>query len=92
MVTGFCHHTTTLLCGCVCPYSNTIWVVYVDTYDDTTKEIEQIKNYKPLEDGSDVVDPYMIVMNKDHDGYRRPYGRDITNRLIKRWVVVMHRT
>nr|KAJ0224270.1 hypothetical protein LSAT_V11C100028690 [Lactuca sativa] len=39
-------------------------------------EMEQMKSYKPLEDGSGVVDPYMIVMNKAHDGYRRPYGRD----------------
>nr|KAJ0225367.1 hypothetical protein LSAT_V11C100021220 [Lactuca sativa] len=50
-------------------------------------EMEQMKIYKPLEDGSGVVDPYMIVMNKAHDGYHRPYGRDVANRLIKKWVV-----
>nr|KAJ0195947.1 hypothetical protein LSAT_V11C700381590 [Lactuca sativa] len=57
--------------------------LYVDTYDDTAKKIEQMKNYKPLEDGSGFVDIYMIVMNKENDGYQRLYGRDITNRLIK---------
>nr|KAJ0198628.1 hypothetical protein LSAT_V11C600306600 [Lactuca sativa] len=47
---------------------------------------EQMKSYKPLEDGSGVVDPYMIVMNKAHDGYRRPYRREVANRLIKKKV------
>ncbi|KAL4561734.1 hypothetical protein LXL04_033908 [Taraxacum kok-saghyz] len=42
---------------------------------------EQMKNYKPLEDETDVVDPYMVVMNKENDGYRRLYGGDVTNRL-----------
>ncbi|KAL4554299.1 hypothetical protein LXL04_039578 [Taraxacum kok-saghyz] len=58
--------------------------VYVDTYDDTVRKLEQMKNYKPLEDESDVVDPYMVVMNKENDGYRRLYGRGVTNRLIKK--------
>ncbi|KAL4575690.1 hypothetical protein LXL04_011774 [Taraxacum kok-saghyz] len=57
--------------------------VYVDPYDDTARKLEQMKNYKPQEDESDVVDPYMIVMNKENDGYRRLYGRGVTNRLIK---------
>ena len=43
-----------------------------------------MKNYKPLEDGSDAVDPYMVVMNKENDGYRRLYGRGVTNKLIKK--------
>ncbi|KAL4574229.1 hypothetical protein LXL04_021055 [Taraxacum kok-saghyz] len=58
--------------------------VYVDTYDDTARKLEQMKNYKPQEDESDVVDPYMVVMNKENDGYRRLYGRGVTNRLIKK--------
>ncbi|KAL4589485.1 hypothetical protein LXL04_002392 [Taraxacum kok-saghyz] len=58
--------------------------VYVNTYDDTTRKLAQMKNYKPLEDESDVVDPYMVVMNKENDGYRRLYGRGVTNRLIKK--------
>ncbi|KAL4574316.1 hypothetical protein LXL04_021145 [Taraxacum kok-saghyz] len=58
--------------------------VYVDTYDDTTRKLEQMKNYKPQEDESDVVDPYMVVMHKENDGYRRLYGRGVTNRLIKK--------
>ncbi|KAL4567182.1 hypothetical protein LXL04_022757 [Taraxacum kok-saghyz] len=40
---------------------------------------EQMKNYKPQEDESDVVDPYMVVMNKENDSYRRLYGRGVTN-------------
>ncbi|CAI9277652.1 unnamed protein product [Lactuca saligna] len=48
--------------------------------------LEQMKNYKPLEDGRDAVDRYMIVMNKDHDGYCRLYSRDVANRLIKKCV------
>ncbi|CAH1421122.1 unnamed protein product [Lactuca virosa] len=44
---------------------------------------ELMKNYKPLEGGSDVVDLYMIVMNKENDGYCRIYGRGVTNKLIK---------
>ncbi|KAL4590537.1 hypothetical protein LXL04_003469 [Taraxacum kok-saghyz] len=43
-----------------------------------------MKNYKPLEDESDVLDPYMVVMNKENDGYRRLYVRGVTNRLIKK--------
>ncbi|KAL4573773.1 hypothetical protein LXL04_020590 [Taraxacum kok-saghyz] len=58
--------------------------VYVDTYDDTARKLEQMKNYKPQEDESDVVDPYMVVMNKENDGYRRLYGRGVTNTLIKK--------
>ncbi|KAL4578452.1 hypothetical protein LXL04_014575 [Taraxacum kok-saghyz] len=58
--------------------------VYVDTYDDTARKLEQMKNYKLQEDESDVVDPYMVVMNKENDGYRRLYGRGVTNRLIKK--------
>ncbi|KAL4567949.1 hypothetical protein LXL04_023545 [Taraxacum kok-saghyz] len=36
---------------------------------------------KPLEGESDAVDAYMVVMNKENDGYRRLYGRCVTNRL-----------
>ncbi|KAL4582396.1 hypothetical protein LXL04_006944 [Taraxacum kok-saghyz] len=54
--------------------------IYVDTYDNTARKL----NYKPLEHESDVVDPYMVVMNKEHDGYRHLYGRGVTNRLIKK--------
>lgn len=51
-----------------------------------------MKNYKPVEDGSVLVDPFMIVMNKEQDGYRRLYGRGVTNKLIKKWMVVVHHT
>ncbi|CAH1449408.1 unnamed protein product [Lactuca virosa] len=47
---------------------------------------EQMKNYIPQEDGSDTVYPYMIVMNKEIDGYRRLYGRGVTNKFIKKKV------
>ncbi|KAL4589352.1 hypothetical protein LXL04_002258 [Taraxacum kok-saghyz] len=42
---------------------------------------EKMKHNKPLEDESDAADPYMVVMNKENDGYRRLYGRGDTNRL-----------
>ncbi|KAL6584466.1 hypothetical protein OROMI_003755 [Orobanche minor] len=58
--------------------------VYVDTYDDTARKIEQMKNYKPPEDGNDAVDPYMAVMKKENNGYRGLYGRGVTNKLIKK--------
>ncbi|KAL6523535.1 hypothetical protein OROGR_017138 [Orobanche gracilis] len=45
---------------------------------------EQMKNYEPLEDGSASVDPFMVVMNKERDGYRRLYGRGVTNKMIKK--------
>ncbi|KAD5802470.1 hypothetical protein E3N88_13830 [Mikania micrantha] len=44
---------------------------------------EQMRNYKPSEDGSALVDPFIAVMNKDQHGYRRLYGRGVTNKLIK---------
>ncbi|KAL8251805.1 hypothetical protein R6Q59_035498, partial [Mikania micrantha] len=45
---------------------------------------EQMRNYKPSEDGSALVDPFIDVMNKDQHGYRRLYGRGDTNKLIKK--------
>ncbi|KAL8250590.1 hypothetical protein R6Q59_034283 [Mikania micrantha] len=57
---------------------------YVDTYDDTERKIEQMKNYKSSENESASVDPFMIVMNKENSGYCRLYGRGVTNRLIKK--------
>ncbi|XP_023750147.1 uncharacterized protein LOC111898476 [Lactuca sativa] len=58
---------------------------YSTGYDQTTEQWskEKMMKYKPLEDGNDVVDPYMIVMKKENDGYRRLYGNDVRNRLIK---------
>nr|KAJ0223493.1 hypothetical protein LSAT_V11C200068630 [Lactuca sativa] len=57
-----------------CTHKRTDGRTYVDKYDDTAKKIEEMKNYKHLEDRSDAVDPYMIVMNKENDGYRQLYG------------------
>ncbi|KAL8211072.1 hypothetical protein R6Q57_005509 [Mikania cordata] len=42
---------------------------YVDTYDDTKRKIEQMKSYKSSENESASVDPFMIVMNKENNGY-----------------------
>ncbi|KAD6454645.1 hypothetical protein E3N88_09351 [Mikania micrantha] len=56
---------------------------YVDTYDDTERKIEQMKNYKSSENENASADPFMIVMNKENSGYCRLYGRGVTNRLIK---------
>nr|KAJ0218117.1 hypothetical protein LSAT_V11C300149130 [Lactuca sativa] len=58
--------------------------VCLDTDDDTANKIEQMKKCEHLENESDVVDPYMIVMKKDNDGCCRLYGRGVTNRLIKK--------
>ncbi|KAJ0578411.1 putative transposase, Ptta/En/Spm, plant [Helianthus annuus] len=57
---------------------------YLDTYDDTATKIEQMKNYKPPEDGSALVDPFTVVMNKEHDGYLRLYGRGVTKKMLKK--------
>ncbi|KAL4578409.1 hypothetical protein LXL04_014532 [Taraxacum kok-saghyz] len=57
---------------------------YIDTYDDTAKKIEQMKNYKPSEDGSTSVDPFLAIMGKEYDGHRRLYGKGVTNRLINK--------
>ncbi|KAL8245948.1 hypothetical protein R6Q59_007164 [Mikania micrantha] len=57
---------------------------YVHTYDNTSRKIEQMRNYKPSENGSALVDPFIAVMNKDQHGYRRLYGRGVTNKLIKK--------
>lgn len=43
-----------------------------------------MKNYKPPEDESALVNPLMIVMNKEHDVYRQLYDRGVTKKLIKK--------
>ncbi|MFS7964177.1 hypothetical protein Hanom_Chr08g00747141 [Helianthus anomalus] len=43
-----------------------------------------MKNYKPPEDGSALVDPFTVVMNKEHDGYLRLYGRGVTKKILKK--------
>nr|GEV76750.1 hypothetical protein [Tanacetum cinerariifolium] len=64
--------------------------VYADTYDETERLIEQMKNYKALEedgggeDGSASVDPFLFVMNKEYNGHRRLFGKGVTNKLIKK--------
>lgn len=47
---------------------------------------EQIKNYKPSEDGNvnSSIDPFLGVMSKEYDGHRRLFGRVVTNKLIKK--------
>ncbi|KAK9074853.1 hypothetical protein SSX86_003172 [Deinandra increscens subsp. villosa] len=57
---------------------------YLDTYDDTASKIEQMKNYKPSEDGNASVDPFRVVMNKEHHGYVRLYGRGVTKTMMKK--------
>ncbi|KAJ0579774.1 putative transposase, Ptta/En/Spm, plant [Helianthus annuus] len=57
---------------------------YLDTYDDTAMKIEQMKNYKPPEDGSVLVDPFTAVMNKEYDGYLRLYGRGVTKKMMEK--------
>jgi hypothetical protein len=43
-----------------------------------------MKKYKPTEDGSATVDPFLIVMNKENCRNCRLYGRGVTNTLIKK--------
>ncbi|KAL4568175.1 hypothetical protein LXL04_023781 [Taraxacum kok-saghyz] len=50
---------------------------YIDTYDDTAKKIEQMKNYKPSEDGSTSLDPFLAIMGNEYDEHRRLYGPEI---------------
>ncbi|KAL8251654.1 hypothetical protein R6Q59_035347 [Mikania micrantha] len=57
---------------------------YVHTYDNTSRKIEQMRKYKPSENESASVDPFIAVMNKEQHGYRRLYGRGVTNKLIKK--------
>ncbi|KAL8211258.1 hypothetical protein R6Q57_005695 [Mikania cordata] len=63
---------------------------YVHTYDNTSRKIEQMRNYKPSEDESALVDPFIAGMNKEQHEYRRLYGRGVINKLIKNWIVVIH--
>ncbi|GJX54161.1 hypothetical protein Tco_0282530 [Tanacetum coccineum] len=64
--------------------------VYADTYDETERLIEQMKNYNATkegesgEDGGASVDPFLAVMNKEYNGHRRLFGRGVTNKLIKK--------
>ncbi|CAI9303744.1 unnamed protein product [Lactuca saligna] len=57
---------------------------YVDTYDDTANKIEQMKNYKPSEDGSAPLDPFLATMGKEYDGHHRLFRRGVTNRLMNK--------
>lgn len=43
-----------------------------------------MKNYRPLEDGSGPVDPFLGVMPKEYDGHHRLYGRGVTNKILKK--------
>ncbi|KAL8237730.1 hypothetical protein R6Q59_018811, partial [Mikania micrantha] len=78
------------------PHKDKIWEYVLEKYDvpDAAKKWvlltighsykEQMKNYKSSENESASVDPFMIVMNKENNGYCRLYGRGVTNRLIKK--------
>ncbi|KAD4585319.1 hypothetical protein E3N88_22920 [Mikania micrantha] len=43
-----------------------------------------MKNYKAKENENTTIDPFLVVMNKENYGYRRLYGRGVTNTLIKK--------
>ncbi|KAL2933615.1 putative carboxylesterase 1 [Bienertia sinuspersici] len=55
---------------------------YADTYDDTARKDEAMKNYTPPEDGSGPKDPYLGVMGKEYTGCRRLYGRGVANTVL----------
>ncbi|XP_056699486.1 uncharacterized protein [Spinacia oleracea] len=42
--------------------------VYKDSYDDTSKKIEAMKNYVPPNDGSGPTDAFLDTMGKEYDG------------------------
>ncbi|KAL2893868.1 WD repeat-containing protein pop1 [Bienertia sinuspersici] len=46
---------------------------YADTYDDTARKIEAMKNYTPPDDGSGPTDPWC---------HGRLYGRGVTNKVL----------
>ncbi|KAD7117508.1 hypothetical protein E3N88_04776 [Mikania micrantha] len=46
--------------------------------------IEQMKSYKITENDNTTIDPFLVVMNKENYGYRRLYGRGVTNTMIKK--------
>ncbi|KAL2922458.1 hypothetical protein RDABS01_013949, partial [Bienertia sinuspersici] len=52
--------------------------IYADTYDDT----EAMKNYTPPDDGIGPKDPYLGDMGKEYTGFRRLYGRGVTNKVL----------
>ncbi|KAK9672313.1 hypothetical protein RND81_12G091900 [Saponaria officinalis] len=56
---------------------------YNDSYDDTAKKIEDMKNYIPSQDGSGPSDAYFGVMGKASDGSCRLYGRGVSNKKLK---------
>ncbi|MFS7905595.1 hypothetical protein Hanom_Chr01g00049501 [Helianthus anomalus] len=43
-----------------------------------------MKNYKPTKDDNATIDSFLVVMNNENYGYRRFYGRDVTNTLVKK--------
>ncbi|KAL2905301.1 ATP synthase subunit b' [Bienertia sinuspersici] len=55
---------------------------YADTYDDTARKIEAMKNYTPPDDGSGPKDPYLDVMGKEYTGRRHLYGGGVTNKVL----------
>ncbi|MFS7922358.1 hypothetical protein Hanom_Chr03g00248141 [Helianthus anomalus] len=46
--------------------------------------LEQMKNYNHPEDGSALVVPFTVVMNKEHEGHLRLYGRGVTRKMLKK--------
>ncbi|KAL8214100.1 hypothetical protein R6Q57_003549 [Mikania cordata] len=66
--------------------------IYADTYDDTRRKIKQMKKYKSSENESDLIDPFMAVIHKENSGYYRLYDSDVTNKLIKKEMVVIQHT
>ncbi|KAL8223878.1 hypothetical protein R6Q57_019353 [Mikania cordata] len=43
-----------------------------------------MKNYKAVENENTTIDLFLVVINKENYGYRRLYGRGVTNTLIKK--------
>ncbi|KAK9682583.1 hypothetical protein RND81_10G083600 [Saponaria officinalis] len=58
--------------------------VYKESYEDTTKTIEDMKNYVSLEDDIGPSDPFLGVMGKGYNGCLRLYGRGVCNKKLKK--------
>ncbi|KAK9668623.1 hypothetical protein RND81_13G076100 [Saponaria officinalis] len=56
---------------------------YKESYQDTAKKIDDMKNYACPDDGSGPSDSFLGVMGKDYNGRCRLYGRGVSNKKLK---------
>ncbi|KAD2393506.1 hypothetical protein E3N88_40483 [Mikania micrantha] len=61
--------------------STYLTIFTLNTQNETS---EQMKNYEATENENTTIDSFLVVMNKESYGYRRLYGRGVTNTLLKK--------